>query len=65
MGDKSWIVLGDREYGISYGPFTEDEARRFAGQGYGRIALTEDGARSQIETCVAYGLDYKPLERPA
>ena len=60
---KSWVVLGDREYGISYGPYTEAEAKRFASAGYGRIAVSLAGASSQSETCAAYGFDYKPLQR--
>lgn len=57
--DESWIVLGSREHGVSYGPFTEDEARRFAAP-KDMIALPLSGACAQLETCVAYGLPYRP-----
>lgn len=61
---ERWIVLGDREYGMSYGPFaTEDDAQRFAQDVPGRIALPWSGACSQIETCAAYGLPFKPLAK--
>jgi hypothetical protein len=57
---RDWIVLGNRDHGISYGPFTRAEAVRFAGDWPGRMALSWDGACSQMETAIAYGLPYKP-----
>ena len=57
---QDWIVLGDRDTGMSYGPMTHSEAERFAADVPGRIALSWEGACSQIETCAAYGLPFKP-----
>lgn len=66
---EPWVVLGDREHGVSWGPFdTQAEAEAFAGGSSQRIAIPLSGARSQIETCVAYGFDFEPLppkENPA
>lgn len=64
MAEHNWIVLGDRNTGMTYGPFAlESEARSFAAQVPGRLAMTWSAACSQIETCVAYGLPYKALAK--
>ena len=41
---------------------SKGQALAFANEHPERTAVSVAGARSQIETCVAYGLDYKPME---
>lgn len=53
---KDWIVLGSREHGVSYGPFTEAEAKAFEGGKTGLFALTIENAQRDMYTRVAYGL---------
>lgn len=58
--EEPWVVLGNKEHGVSWGPFTKEEAVRFAAGSGARLPIPLSGACSQLETCVAYGFDYAP-----
>lgn len=53
---NDWIVLGDRDTGMSYGPMPESEARQFAARVPGRLAISVENARSDLYTRLAYAL---------